>query len=181
MVRSRNGAMRPSPYLQSMADSAVPRLALNCLGTPTARLDGRKPPVEVLWRRHLALLVYLALSPDRTRTRDHLVGLLWPEKPEDKARHALNESLRRLRQALGPDRLLSQADAITLSPAGLDVDTLQFNALAERDPGRAVELVRGDFLEGFLLDEAPAFDEWVGLERERCRARAGTVLIAHGE
>jgi DNA-binding SARP family transcriptional activator len=164
-----------------MADTALPRLELTCLGPPTARLDGREPPVEVLWRRHLALLVYLALSPDGTRTRDHLVGLLWPEKPEDKARHALNESLRRLRHALGPERLLSHGDAITVSTAGLEVDALQFKALAERDPGRAVGLLRGDFLEGFLLDEAPAFDEWVGVERERCRARGAGALIAHGE
>ncbi len=164
-----------------MSDRPLPRLELTCLGPPTARLEGREPPVEVLWRRHLALLIYLALSPDGTRTRDHLLGLLWPEKPEDRARGALNESLRRLRHALGAGRLLSQGDAIRLSRTGLAVDALEFDTLAQRDPGRAVTLVRGEFLEGFLLNEAPAFDEWVGIERERLRARAAAVQIAHGE
>jgi len=162
-----------------MAD--LPRLELRCLGSPGASLDGREPPREVTWQRHLALLIYLALSPERTRTRDHLVGLLWPEKPEKDARAALKQSVYRLRQFLGADRLQSHETSVTLNDAGLDVDALQFNSLAESDPSGAVALLRGDFLEGFLLDEAPAFEEWVTVERSRRRARAVAVLVAHGE
>ena len=62
---------------------ALPLLELRCLGPPSVRVDGREPPPDVLWRKHLALLVYLALSPDRTRSRSHLMGLLWAERPED--------------------------------------------------------------------------------------------------
>src|SRR6267378_4552684 len=71
---------------------ALASLALRCLGPPSVRLDGRDAPPDVVWRKHLALLAYLALSPDTTRARSHLVGLLWAESPEDKARRSLNES-----------------------------------------------------------------------------------------
>ncbi len=60
------------------------RLELQCFGAPTARLDGHPAPAQVLWNKHLALLIYLALSPNRTRTRSHLLGLLWPEKDEER-------------------------------------------------------------------------------------------------
>jgi len=64
---------------------AMPSLELLCLGPPSARVDGREPPPDVLWRKHTALLSYLALSPNGTRSRSHLLGLLWAESPEDKA------------------------------------------------------------------------------------------------
>ncbi|OLC08850.1 MAG: hypothetical protein AUH42_00430 [Gemmatimonadetes bacterium 13_1_40CM_70_11] len=154
----------------------MPRLEVVCLGAATARLEGGEAPADVVWRRHLALLVYLALSPDLTRSRDHLVGLLWPEKPEARARHALNEALLRLRRSLGAARLQSRADAVTLCAAGLDVDALSFAAWADRDPARSVALLRGDFLEGFALDEARPFEDWVAGERQRHRARAAAAL-----
>src|SRR3989304_3470633 len=77
-------------------------------GPPPAGVNGQGPPAEVLWRKHLALLAYLALSPARSRTRDHLLGLLWPESPEEKARRSLNEAVRTLRLALGNERLVSR-------------------------------------------------------------------------
>lgn len=99
-----------------------PRLELQCFGAPTARLDGHAAPAQVLWNKHLALLIYLALSPNRTRTRSHLLGLLWPEKDEAQARHSLNQALSRLRAELGAERFTSAGDALGLSDRALDVD-----------------------------------------------------------
>src|ERR1700704_4818830 len=64
-----------------------PVLVILCrtMGPVELSVDGGPAPPELLWRKHLALLVYLARSP-RGRTREHLVGLLWPEKPERDAR-----------------------------------------------------------------------------------------------
>ena len=160
---------------------AQPRLDLVCFGPPTARVDGREAPPEVLWRKHLALLVYLALSPDRRRTRDHLLGLFWAESPDAKARRALNEALFRLRGALGDHRLRSESDTVVLHDAGLDVDVLRFTATAERVPDDALRLLRGEFLEGFHVNDAPAFDDWARLERERLGALAVSTLVASGE
>jgi DNA-binding SARP family transcriptional activator len=135
----------------------------------------------VLWPKHLALLLYLALSPGRRRTRDHLLGLLWGEKPESQARHALNEALRSLRAALGAPRLVSVADALELSDEALEVDALRFNTLAESDPAAAAAILTGDFLEGFSVPGAHAFEEWVTTERDRYRTRGAAVLTALGE
>ena len=145
------------------------------------KLGGQPPPANVLWRKHLALLVYLALSPERTRARDHLLGLLWPEKPQQQARHSLNEAVRRLRTSLGPERLMSRGETLTLSDVALTVDALAFQASVAARPGEAAALLRGDFLEGLHLDDAPAFEEWAAREAGGFRARGAAVLVAAGD
>jgi DNA-binding SARP family transcriptional activator len=161
-------------------DSSAPTLDLVCFGPPTARIGGSAPNPEVLWRKHLAFLVYLALSPHRTRTRQHLLGLLWPEGEESAGRHSLNEAIRRLRAHLGADRLRSEGDSVALSDAGLTVDALAFDAAAGIQPRRAISFLTGDFLEGFGLSDAPAFDEWVAGERDRYRAKGVALLVGEG-
>ena len=133
------------------------------------------------WRKHLALLTYLALSPDSTRSRRHLLGLLWAESPEDKARRSLNEAVRRLRSALGTDRLLTRGDALQLNVSELEVDVRQFNTLRAEGQVRALELLRGEFLEGFHVDDAPVFEEWMDAQRAKIREAATGLLVARGE
>ena len=97
MVRARGAVLaswRPRSILDLRMPNAFPSLALHCLGPPSVRVDGHEAPPDVLWRKHLALLTYLALSPDGRRSRNHLLGLLWPESPDDKARRSLNEAVR---------------------------------------------------------------------------------------
>src|SRR5688572_23732483 len=139
-------------------DSAVLSLELVCFGPPAARLVDRPSPPELRWRKHLAFLVYLALSHNRTRSRQHLLGVLWPEKDEHQARHSLNEAVRRLRGCLGDARIASEGDLLTLNADGLEVDAIRFEALARTRPGEAVALLTGDFLEGFSAGTTPAFD-----------------------
>lgn len=128
--------------------NAMPSLELLCLGSPSVRVDRHEPPPDVLWRKHTALLVYLALSPNGTRARSHLLGLLWAESPEDKARRSLNEAVRLLRAALGTERLLTHGDALQLNAAGLEVDALRFESLRGAGQLGALDLIRGDFLVG---------------------------------
>src|SRR5712671_4420391 len=123
---------------------ALTLLKLVCFGPPCAQLAGRETPRELRWHKHLALLVYLALSPTRSRSRDHLLGLLWAEQPERGARRALNTTINRLRVALGEERLRSESDTIALSDERLDVDALRFLAHADSAPEAALPLLRGD-------------------------------------
>src|SRR5438270_108341 len=116
--------------------SELPPLELQCFGVPTARLAGGPAPPEVLRRKHLALLVYLALSPNRRRTRAHLVGVLWPETGDARARHSLNEAIRRLRAHVGESRLGSDGDSILLRVDALAVDALRFVAVWYRIRGQ---------------------------------------------
>src|SRR5690242_4668159 len=150
-----------------------PALELRCFGAPTARVAGQPAPPEVLWRKHLALLIYLALSPGRSRTREHLLGVLWPEKNQTYARHSLNQAVALLRARLGAGRLLSHGDSLTLSGAGLEVDAERLDAAATP--------VAGEFLEGFALDDAPAFEEWAGTARAQWHQRGAAVLTGAGE
>jgi DNA-binding SARP family transcriptional activator len=163
-----------------MSEALTP-LAIRCLGPPSVRVDGHDAPPDVVWRKHLALLVYLALSPETTRARAHLVGLLWAESPDDKARRSLNEAVRRLRTALGEERLLTRGDGLQLSTAGLELDVREFDALCADGQLRALELLRGDFLEGFHVDDAPAFDAWMETERSRLREAARRLVVARAE
>src|SRR5258707_1027404 len=124
-----------------------PQLELQCFGAPNARLDGSAARPRVLWHKHFALLIYLELSPNRTRARTHLYSLFWPDKPEDQARQSLNTAVSRLRLDLGADRLTSAGNALTLADRALHVDAIQVEALLETDPGAALALLPGDFLE----------------------------------
>jgi DNA-binding SARP family transcriptional activator len=40
------------------------------LGLIRVEIDGKPAPPELLWRKHLALLLYLARSPKGTRSRE---------------------------------------------------------------------------------------------------------------
>ncbi|TMQ02637.1 MAG: hypothetical protein E6J91_50865 [Deltaproteobacteria bacterium] len=162
-------------------DMSLTPLELRCFGPPSARLAGGKTPRELQWHKHVALIVYLALSPTRSRSRDHLLGLLWAEQPERGARKALNTAINRLRSALGNERLRSESDTLALSDEGLDVDALHFLSQAGSAPEAAVRLLRGDFLEGFHVKDAPEFEDWMTRERERYRALAAATLVAAGE
>src|SRR5205823_1166596 len=172
---------KPAEGGGSAMSEALTPLAIRCLGPPSVRVDGHDAPPDVVWRKHLALLVYLALSPDTTRARAHLVGLLWAESPDDKARRSLNEAVRRLRTALGEERLLNRGDGLQLSTAALELDVREFEALCADGQLRALELVRGDFLEGFHVDDAPEFDAWMETQRSRLREAARRLVVARAE
>ncbi len=147
-----------------------PALRIHCLGPPTVLVGGGSPPPDVLWRKHLGLLVYLALSPGHTRSRDHLLGLLWPEKDQQRARHSLNEAVRRLRLGLGPERILTTSDTVALHPADLLVDVVE-----------EADVSLGLFLEGFSVPDAPEFEHWLEGERTRHSSRAIERWLASGE
>src|SRR5688572_28895056 len=127
-------------------------ISLRCLGRVEVTVDGGDAPPELLWRKHLALLIYLARSP-RGRTREHLVGALWPDKDDTKARHSLNEALRVLRRSLGP-ALLTEGETVRVSPGAVDTDADRINRL----DATALSL---RFLEGFTVSDAPGFEDWL--------------------
>ncbi len=124
-------------------------------------------------RRHpLALLAILATGPACTVSRGKVVGLLWPESPEQTARNRLNTCLHRLRSSLGREVLRSAGDDLRLDFQALPCDVVSFQqALDEREPERAVELYGGPFLDGFALGGSPEFEKWVDRERARLRGR----------
>ncbi|HET9293661.1 MAG TPA: AAA family ATPase [Gemmatimonadales bacterium] len=152
------------------------------LGPPDLTVEGGAPPAELLWRKNLALLVYLALSPRRTRARDHLIGLLWSDKPESAARHSLNEALRVLRRAVGDDGIISDPTTVRLGDGAIELDTEAF--ATHESEGRWAEaaiLAGGEFLEGFAVPGASGFEDWMAAERSAWRRRAVSALVRAAE
>jgi DNA-binding SARP family transcriptional activator len=152
------------------------------LGPVAVTLDGDPPPRELLWRKNLALLVYLGRSTDRRRTRTHLRGLLWGDKPEAAARHSLNEAVRVLRRVAGEDLIESLGEQIILSENSLHLDTDDFEDLvAVEDWAGAAQLVGGVFLEGFEVPDSSGFEDWLAAERSAWLRRSVDCLVHHAE
>jgi DNA-binding SARP family transcriptional activator len=157
-----------------------PAVVIGCrtLGSVALTVDGEPAPPELLWRKHLALLIYLARSPRLSRSRDHLIGLLWGDRPEAAARHSLSEALRVIRRHAGQEALDVSVGQIGLAPGAvaLDVDQLEAHAAAE-DWAAAGALVGGEFLEGFSVPDASPFEDWLTSERALWRHRGTEALI----
>ncbi len=152
------------------------------LGPVDIGVDGGTPPAELLWRKNLGLLVYLIRSPKHSRTRDHLTGLLWADKPEQAARHSLREAIRVLRKVLGDDGLMADHDQVRLDPSRLQLDLAEFEQ-HERAGNweRAAALVAGGFMEGFGIPDASDFEDWLGAERTHWQGRCVHVLSRHAD
>jgi DNA-binding SARP family transcriptional activator len=158
-----------------------PVISCQTLGPVGLSVDGGPAPPELLWRKHLALLIYLARSP-RGRSREHLVGLLWAEKPETAARHSLNEAVRVLRRHLGEEAVDTSGGQVRLATGAIRLDVERFEALANAgDWGTAVPIIAGEFLEGFAIPGASAFEDWLAGERSTLRHRSVEVLARHAE
>lgn len=144
-------------------------MQLTFLGRPEIWVDGRLL-AQRLPLKGMALLAYLAAT-GRPVTREVLAGLLWGETPDAAARASLRVTLNRLPAPLRPYLHLSRDTVgLHLDRVSADVQVLATAVTgAPTDWATAVALYRGDFLEGFSLPDAPAFEEWALLERERLR------------
>ncbi|MEJ2601083.1 MAG: BTAD domain-containing putative transcriptional regulator, partial [Anaerolineales bacterium] len=172
-------------------------LRLFLLGAPRIECDG--VPLKFATRKNLALLTYLAVTGE-SHTRDALITLLWPELTPSRARAGLRRNLSTLKKALGGRWLLIDQEIIgleTVSDYWSDVD--HFHLLletAQQDGPKAkpnyaefeksllgaIDLYRGDFLEGFSLRDSPIFDEWQfyetdGLRNELSKAHEQLIEI----
>ncbi len=160
----------------------VRRVHASVLGPARITVDGEPAPAELLWRKHLALLVYLARSPRRARTREHLIGLLWSERGDKSARHSLSEALRVFRRVLGDAEVRADVDQVTLGSDVLSLDCDEFAAKsAAQDWAGAADLAHGVFLEGLSIPGANDFESWLAAERLGWRSRSIEALTHHAE
>jgi DNA-binding SARP family transcriptional activator/tetratricopeptide (TPR) repeat protein len=132
-------------------------------------------------RRRLALLSLLAASTSGI-SRDRIVGLLWPDNDEERARHALAQLLHSLRRDLGDELVAGSATALRLNPAILSSDVQDFTtALAAGDLERAAGLYQGPFLDGFYLNGCPDFERWVDERRAALAHQAEDAIESLGK
>jgi len=133
----------------------------------------------------LGVLAYLAAaSPRGFQRRDTITGLFWAELSQERARGALRQALYHLRQFLGEGVVVSRGD----EEVGLDddrfwSDVAAFEAALEKGAREeALELYRGDLLQGFYLAGGPEFERWLDGRRDELRelARVAAWELAQG-
>ena len=122
-----------------------------------------------------ALIAYLAVKPAQRVSREKIAALLWSSTGPDQARQSLRQTLSMLRKELttilgDPRALIDENDLLGVDETLVACDVAEFESLAasgsESALARAAELYRGDFLDGFYLNEE-RFDQWVIAERDR--------------
>lgn len=144
---------------------------LRLLGAAVLETEAGSGPGPLTRRHPLALLALLASDPSRGLSRAKIVGLLWPESPERRARSRLNTCVYHARRAVGQETLVSSSGELRLRQGRLDCDLWSFRRALEADrPERAVELYGGPFLDGFEPPDSSLFEKWLDQEQSRLRA-----------
>lgn len=146
------------------------RRHLRCLGQP-ALFSPAGEPVRFRTRKHLGLLVYLAVEPHQAHRRDRLAELFWPNVPSAEARHSLATALSILRPRLGPGGIESTRDHVGLTPGRLDIDLdrLMSGDIFGTEMERPLEIA--GFLEGFEILDLGEFALWKDREHARLLPR----------
>jgi TolB-like protein/DNA-binding SARP family transcriptional activator/Tfp pilus assembly protein PilF len=146
----------------------MPPFRLQTLGSLTLYdRSGTPMPGQGSQRRRLALLAVLAAAGERGRSRDSLLALFWPDAPQERARHSLEQQLYAIRTSVSNEAFLG-VNPFGLNPEVIRSDVTEFErALAENRFEDAVAEYRGPFLEGFALSDALEFEPWVDGERAR--------------
>ncbi len=178
------------------------KLSISLLGPFQIALDG-KPVMAGLWAKTQALLAYLAAEADTYHRRETLAALIWPDQPDEAARHNLRQALVQLHHAIGegqPPFLAITPQAIQFNRASDHwLDVARFSDLVQdcqRHTHRRAEtcraciqrleqamtLYRGDLLADFALKDSAPFEEWAIIRREqlaRAALAALRTLTAH--
>ncbi len=132
-------------------------------------------------------MAYLAVENNRPHPREVLAELLWPDRPMGFATGNLRWVVHNLRE-LFKNQVTTQNDQniqflqihrdfirLNLSDE-IWVDVIHFCSLLKTEPHKnlvvarvqqAIELYRGNFLEGFSVKNSAPFEEWILLHRER--------------
>jgi DNA-binding SARP family transcriptional activator/tetratricopeptide (TPR) repeat protein len=169
------------------------RRYLRCLGQP-ALFSPTGEPIRFRTKKHLALLVYLAVEGRRVHRRDRLAELLWPNAPAAEARHSLATALSILRPRLGSGAIEANRDHVVLAVGrlDLDLDRLVAGEIMTTETQEALEVA--GFLEGFEIPDSVEFGMWKDRQRanflpaikaglvqliDRCRRTGDARQIEH--
>jgi DNA-binding SARP family transcriptional activator/tetratricopeptide (TPR) repeat protein len=138
---------------------------LRCLGQP-ALFAATGEPIRFRTRKHLALLVYIAVE-NRVLRRDRLAELLWPKVSVAEARHSLATALSVLRPRLGIDALETSRDQVRLLPGnvGLDLERLEAGDVLGTEVTGPLEVAA--FLDGFDINDSAEFTHWKDRQQAR--------------
>jgi DNA-binding SARP family transcriptional activator len=174
---ARASARRSSGPRQ--AGSPRDKLAISVLGNVSVSFGGRE--VRLKSQKSRAVLAYLAVT-DGQESRERLVGLLWSESDEPKARGSLRQVLHELREAfvaVGYDGFVAEKVVIELDRERLDVDL--WNVVEAAEAHRAHPLLSASprITESLLVgldDLDPSFRVWLLAKRQTLHDRIMRAL-----
>lgn len=163
-ARSVDRARRTSPLLRG---ELIGRVAFT-IG------DGR---IALANRKSRAMLAYLCICRGGKESRERLIGLLWSEVDEDRARASLRQAIYEIRTTLsaegfggfGSDNL-----SVWLEPDLVVSDLQELLADPTSPPSLAQFSQQQKLSEALLVDLAgvdPAFDNWLAVQREVCEKK----------
>jgi predicted ATPase/DNA-binding SARP family transcriptional activator len=169
----------------------MPILEISLLGPPTILLDG--VTFDTDRRKAIALLAYL-IATGKHQMREHLATLLWPDYNRDSAFAYLRRTFFELNQGLGKGWIVTDRLTAGINPsAELSSDVFVFEtemAAARMEKDRAPHLeaavvqYKGEFMEGFFLQDTEPYEDWLRQQREGYRhdyAVALEQLVAYYE
>ena len=176
---------RRSVSMRKRSVSAT-KLQLTLFGGFEARTDSGAL-LRFRTRKTQVLVAYLALETGASHPRAKLAAFLWGGVPDQQARDSLRHAFLDMRRVLGtavPGALVSCGDSVALDTARIDVDVARFERLiaagSSTSVHQAMEIYRGELLDGIVLDEEP-FDRWVAERRQQVRALGIGALEKHLE
>lgn len=112
-----------------------------------------------------ALFYYLLVNGQASR--DTLVNLLWGEIGEKTAKKNLRNAMYKIRKMLDMDIIISPKKSIVMLNPDIEIETDLNTFLKDEDQG--VHHYTGEFLKGFHVKDAHAFEEWMMQYREQCK------------
>ena len=171
------------------------RLIIRLLGTVNIELEGQ-PIAGLPSRKAEALLVYLACH-ERSFSREFLADLLWYDRPQKQALANLRSILSSLRRVLGPFLTITRQTVAFNHTSDTWLDVKAFTAacdackthyhlnleecdLCMRRLETAVGLYHGRFLQGLIIGDSTAFEEWSLIVHEQTHRRVLTALYQLG-
>lgn len=167
-------------------------LRLSLLGTPQIRIGDRTLNGSASYKKTEALLFYLAATasanPGRPvpHSRNAIASLLWNEQPETQARQSLRTVLSDLRRLVGDHVRIDRQTVVLDSTSSYWLDVEVFRRALASSPSpmdlakqqAVIDLYQGEFLHGFYVRDAPAFEAWVLEQREQLHILAVNALTA---
>ena len=141
-------------------------LRINTLGGWTiTRADGTTQGIPAQRVSFLALLVTAGV---RGVQRDKASALLWPESPDENARHSIGQVLYAVRRDVASADVVVGTTTLRLNPDLVVCDAWELDVAARAgDVAKVAELYAGHFLDGVRLRGSAELDHVIDAERAR--------------
>ena len=156
-------------------------LRILCLGQLSVLRDGQPLGGATAQRRRLAVLALLVHAGERGLSRNKLIGLLWPDVEEERARRIVSQAVYALRRDLGSEGAIQGLHEFRLAPDEVTSDLEDFRrGQASGDFTAAAGAYGGPLFDGFSLPDAPEFERWLEEARNALAHEFAAVLERAG-